>query len=104
MSPVTVPSIATQLTPAMFCERLLEAVAADSRHDARSSAQRAILLRPILSSNLDAATFEKTLRQQQARNSELADTAREILALWRVCEWAAAASPSEQAGLERRAA
>ena len=84
MSPVGGPSIA-QLTPAAFSERLLEAVAADCRRDRCDRAQHAILLRPFIASEVDAATFEANLRQQQVRRSDLADTAREILALWGVC-------------------
>ena len=84
MSPAVGTAVAP-LTPAVFCERLLAAVAENPHCDARDRWQHAILLRPFLAESDAAAAFEATLREHQARNSELAATAREVLALWRLC-------------------
>jgi hypothetical protein len=75
----------TTFTPAQFSECLLDAVAADRRRDARDRAQHTLLLRPYVGSNVDADTFEAEMAEQSARNAELAEAARDILALWRVC-------------------
>ena len=84
MPPVAAPS-AVKLTPAAFCQRLLEAVAADCRRSARDRAQHTILLRPFVDMAIEPAEFEAKLRDHQLRTSNIAETAREILALWRVC-------------------
>jgi hypothetical protein len=83
MSPV-IASV-TRISPAEFSARLLEATRADCRRDPRQYARHAILLRSFLDGPVDPAKFEARLRDYQTRSSDLADTAREILALWRVC-------------------
>ena len=83
MSPVVAP--VTRIAPAEFSARLLDATRADRRRDPRQYVQHAILLRPFVDSAMDAREFEARLRDYQARSSDLAETAREVLALWRVC-------------------
>jgi hypothetical protein len=75
----------TRLSPAQFCERLLSAVSADGRSDPRERAQQAVLLRPYVNDAVDPQSFESSLEHFQARSSYLADTAREVLTLWRLC-------------------
>jgi hypothetical protein len=74
------------LTPAAFSACLLEAVAADRRRDARDRAQHTLLLRPYLEASVDAPTFEQQMASHCRRTTEVADVARDILTLWRVCK------------------
>jgi hypothetical protein len=83
MSPVVAP--VSRISPAEFSARLLDATRADRRRDPRRYVQHTILLRSFVPSAADPAEFEARLSDYQARSSDLADTAREILALWRVC-------------------
>jgi len=84
MSP-TATATRTDFTPAAFSACLLEAVAADRRRDARDRTQHMLLLRPFAESDAEPATFEAAMVEHCQRNGDLADVAREILALWRVC-------------------
>ncbi len=84
MSP-TAAATQTHFTPAAFSECRLEAVAADRRRDARDRAQHALLLRPFVGSDAEPSIFEATMAEHCRRNADLADVARQILALWRVC-------------------
>ena len=75
----------TRISPAQFCERLLSALAADGRSDPRERTQRDVLLRPYVAAGVEPQAFEASLQDYQTRSSELADTAREVLTLWRLC-------------------
>ena len=75
----------TSITPAAFSACLLEAVAADRRRDARDRAQHSLLLRPYVETDVDAPTFEQDLASQCYRTTDVAEVARDILTLWRVC-------------------
>jgi hypothetical protein len=78
-------STQTIITPAAFSACLLEAVDADRRRDARDRAQHSLLLRPYVETNADAPTFEEDLASHCRRTTEVAEVARAILTLWRVC-------------------
>ncbi len=73
------------LTPAAFSAYLLEAVAYDRRRDPRNAAQHAMLVRRFVGSAVTAEAFEEQMATECAKNGDLAEVAREILALWRVC-------------------
>ena len=75
----------TVITPAAFSAYLLEAVAADRRRDARDRAQHSLLLRPYVETTVDAPTFEQDLASHCQRTTAVAEVARDILTLWRVC-------------------
>jgi len=75
----------TVITPSAFSACLLEAVAADRRRDDRDRAQHSLLLRPYLETSVDAPTFEQQLASHCRRTTDVADVARDILTLWRVC-------------------
>jgi hypothetical protein len=82
---LTATATRTDFTPAAFSACLLEAVAADRRRDPRNRAQHTLLLRPFAESDVEPSAFEAALAEHCQRNGDLADVAREILALWRVC-------------------
>jgi hypothetical protein len=84
MSP-TATATRTRFTPAAFSACLLEAVEADRRRDVRDRVQHTLLLRPFAEADAEPAAFEAAMAEHCQRNADLADVAREILALWRVC-------------------
>ena len=75
----------SRLSPAQFCERLLSALAADGRSDARERTHQAVLLHPYVGAGVDPQSFEASMQEYQARSPDLADTAREVLTHWRLC-------------------
>jgi hypothetical protein len=72
-------------TPAAFSACLLEAVAVDRRRDERDRAQHSLLLRPYVGTSVDAPTFEQQMASHCRRTTDVAEVARDILTLWRVC-------------------
>jgi hypothetical protein len=51
----------------------------------RDRAQQTLLLRPFAQADAEPAAFEPAMAEHCQRNADLADVAREILTLWRVC-------------------
>ena len=84
MSLATAPH-SPPLSPTAFSQRLLEAALLDGRHDPSERTQLTALLRPFAGAELDGAAFETALQDCQRRDGEMSTTAREVLALWRLC-------------------
>jgi len=83
MSLATPPS--SHFTPTAFSQCLLEATTADTRRDAAERTQVTSLLSPFTGVEVDGLAFETALQDHQRHDATLGPTAREVLALWRLC-------------------